>query len=308
MHWTGHTYDPSRTTHDPYPSRVTGGPRILPRRDPVVYGGADAEGPLSAEEVEAFERDGFLILRGLFTREEVARYRAELSHLAGSEQVRALPETITERGSGEVRSIFRVHLLSRIFERMSRDRRLVERVSQLLDSQVYVYQSRVNYKPGMTGERFFWHSDFETWHTEDGLPRMRTVSASINLTPNYEFNGPLMLIPGSQWYYVSCVGETPEDNYLTSLQDQTVGVPDPASIEKLAEDRGIVTATGEPGTALLFDSNVMHGSAGNMTPYPRSNVFFVYNSVDNPTTTPYAGTRPRPDFLAAREIAAIAPE
>jgi hypothetical protein len=41
---------------------------------------------------------------------------------------------------------------------------------QLLGSDVYVHQSRVNFKPGFNGQDFYWHSDFETWHAEDGMP------------------------------------------------------------------------------------------------------------------------------------------
>ena len=38
--------------------------------------------------------------------------------------------------------------------------------------------------PGFTGSGFSWHSDFETWHAEDGMPSIRTVSCSIPLMEN----------------------------------------------------------------------------------------------------------------------------
>ncbi len=43
--------------------------------------------------------------------------------------------------------------------------------------------------PGFTGSGFYWHSDFETWHAEDGMPSMRAVSCSIALTENFAYNG-----------------------------------------------------------------------------------------------------------------------
>ncbi len=64
-------------------------------------------------------------------------------------------------------------------------------------------------EPGFKGKGFNWHSDFETWHSEDGMPRMRCLSCSIVMTDNNEFNGPLMLIPSSQKYFIPCVGRTP---------------------------------------------------------------------------------------------------
>jgi ectoine hydroxylase len=60
-------------------------------------------------------------------------------------------------------------------------------------------------------------------------------------------------------------------------------------------------ATGPAGSVLLFECNTMHGSAGNISPYPRSNVFFVYNSIKNKLEKPFGGTEPRPEFLANRD-------
>ncbi len=44
----------------------------------------------------------------------------------------------------------------------------------------------------------------------------------------------------------------------------------------------------------------MHGSNGNITPFPRSNAFFVFNAVSNALQPPFAAAAPRPDFLARR--------
>jgi ectoine hydroxylase len=38
----------------------------------------------------------------------------------------------------------------------------------------------------------------------------------------------------------------------------------------------------------------------NITPYPRSNIFVVFNSVDNRLAAPFAAPKPRPGYLAAR--------
>jgi hypothetical protein len=54
-----------------------------------------------------------------------------------------------------------------------------------------------------------------------------------------------------------------------------------------------------PG-ALWFDANLLHGSGSNITPLPRSNVFLVFNSVDNQLGEPFAAPRRRPEYLAAR--------
>jgi len=49
---------------------------------------------------------------------------------------------------------------------------------------------------------------------------------------------------------------------------------------------------------LLFDCNTLHASNANLSPDPRSNVFFVFNRLDNRCDAPYAAAKQRPDFLA----------
>ena len=62
-----------------------------------------------------------------------------------------------------------------------------------------------------------------------------------------------------------------------------------------------MSATGKAGSVVFFDCNTLHGSNSNTTPYPCSNVFFVYNSIENQLVEPKAGLKPRPEFVAARQ-------
>jgi len=289
---------------DLYPSRVGGAAALLPRRDPVVHGAADG-GPLDRDQCESFAADGFLVLPGFFAAARVRSLCAELDALLRARCDDRGDEVVREPGGDGIRSLFRIHDTSPVFAALARDARLLAIVEQILGGAVYVHQSRVNLKPGFEGEPFQWHSDFETWHVEDGMPRMRALSCAVNLDRNYEFNGPLMLVPGSHLHFVSCPGHTPEENYRRSLRRQEYGVPDRDILTRLCDRRGIVSATGAPGTVTLFDCNILHASAGNMTPFPRSNVFVVFNSVDNALTEPFSGQRRRPEHIASRSFTAL---
>ena len=268
-----------------------------------MYGRGCAAFPLTADRVQAYEQRGFLVLPGLFSAAEVRRLQEEAARLQNA-CADIDPETlILEPDSRELRSIFRIHASSSLFARLLSDARLVSIARWLLGSEVYLHQSRLNYKPGFRGREFFWHSDFETWHIEDGMPRMRALSMSISLTENTEFNGPLMLVPGSHLRYVTCVGATPQDHYKQSLRRQEYGVPDSDSLAALIEAGGLETSKGPAGTVTLFDCNVMHGSSGNITPFARINAFAVYNALSNRLVAPFGGRPPRPEFIAARETA-----
>ncbi|MGV9314125.1 ectoine hydroxylase [Streptomyces sp. NPDC003691] len=292
--------------HDLYPTRglaeVT-----TPRRDPVVWSAPGAPGPLLPAELASYERNGFIGVEDQITDEEVALYRAEMERLIADPDIRADERAIVEPASEKVRSVFEVHRLSAVFAALVRDERVVGRARQILGSDVYVHQSRINVKPGFGASGFYWHSDFETWHAEDGMPGMRAVSVSIALTENRDTNGGLMIMPGSHRTFLGCAGATPDDNYKRSLRMQEAGTPSDGALTRFADEHGIRLFTGRAGSATWFDCNCMHGSGDNITPYARSNVFIVFNSVENAAVEPFAAPVRRPEFIGARDFTPVRP-
>lgn len=288
---------------DAYESRVTKDAAIIMRRDPVVYSDLTQEvAPgASREQLEGFKENGFMLLENFLSARETGALLDEVTRMTRDPEISGRDEAIREPGSDIVRSVFKVHKINKMLSRLARDRRLVNIARQILGSDVYIHQSRANLKPGLFGKDFYWHSDFETWHVEDGMPNMRAVSCSILLTDNSEHNGPLMIMPGSHQYFISCIGETPTNHYKESLRKQEYGVPDPDSLRFLADQGGIRSMVAPAGSVVFFDCNAMHGSNSNISPYPRSNVFFVYNSVENTLNSPKYGLTPRPEHVATRE-------
>lgn len=298
--------NPSETREDFYPSRVGGRAALQDRLDPVVWGKGSR--PFTKRQLERFESQGYLFLPSLFNQTEVDWFLKELDCLKEAESLREHPAIIREPGSGIIRSVFNAHRLSQMYAALSRDKRLADRAAQLLGSQVYIHQSRVNLKPAYSGKEFYWHSDFETWHVEDGMPRMRAVSCSIALTDNTEFNGPLMVMPGSHKRFAACAGDTPDEHYKQSLRRQEYGVPEPEMLDQFAQEGGLAAPKGKAGSVVFFDCNLMHGSNSNITPFSRSNVFLVFNSVENALGEPFGGVKPRPEFVASRDFTPVKPE
>jgi ectoine hydroxylase len=91
-------------------------------------------------------------------------------------------------------------------------------------------------------------------------------------------NGPLMLIPRS---HKRGVLPAEHDLKTTSYPLWTL---DHAEVKRLADEGGIVAPTGKPGGVLMFHSNLVHGSAGNMTPYGRIIVYLTLCAVSNHIT------------------------
>jgi ectoine hydroxylase len=286
---------------DNYPTRSGNETMILRRQEPVAWQDWHNGAPLTPTQLRSFQDKGFLVLHDLFSAGEVEQLQGEAERLRTSKAVLARQSAITEPDNGALRSLFRPQDASPMVDTVARDARLLDIARFLLAGDVYLHQSRINFKPGLHGKEFYWHSDFETWHAEDGLPAMRTISLSVTLTDNLPWNGPLLMIAGSHRWFISCPGETPANHFRQSLRRQTVGTPDDVSLRWLASHGDVEAVTGPAGTVVLFDSNVMHGSPGNIAPQPRSNLFFVYNSVANLPGKPFCGRPPRPAFVAERQ-------
>ena len=71
-------------------------------------------------------------------------------------------------------------------------------------------------------------------------------------------------------------------------------MPDPVSLQLLVEQGGIQAMTAKAGSVVFFDCNTMHGSNSNISPWPRANVFMVYNSMENTLGPPKYGLTPGP--------------
>ena len=52
----------------------------------------------------------------------------------------------------------------------------------------------------------------------------------------------------------------------------------------------------------MFHGNLVHGSAGNITPYPRKIVYLTLNAVSNHIRSPT-----RPEYIAHRDFTPIEP-
>lgn len=286
------------TPTDDYPSRLGRPPELLPRRHLVVYPGG--EGPLDAAQVRRFDERGFLTLEGVFTESEVQQFDDALHALMDSVTEGDAHRVVREPGADVVRSVFAFHTDDGPLAAVCDDDRLAGVARQILASDVSIHQSRVNRKPSLRGRPFQWHADFETWHTEDGMPTPRCLSASVALTDNHAFNGPLMVMPGSHHWYVTCPEPTPPANHRASLKKQEVGVPDDESLFEVYDHCGIEQCTGPAGSVTFFDCNLLHASSSNVSPVPRRNLFIVFNSVDNELVEPFAAPQRRPEHLASR--------
>lgn len=243
----------------------------------------------SREERERYDANGFLFVPGLFSPQEVAELnRAVPDLLAGDESVDGMHRE-RER-SGAIRQVYLTHRYSPPFKAAAEDARIVEPVRQILQSDVYVWHSKINVKDAFEGTVWLWHQDYGYWMW-DGVDA-KLVSVLLFLDEATLNNGCLMVASGShKWGRL----EHSADEATTSYKQWCV---DNRTLRERLSEEMIQPVTGKPGDVLFFDCNLLHGSGHNMSPLPRKNFIIAYNDVSN---TPRKVERPRPDWVVSRQ-------
>ncbi|HZI49486.1 MAG TPA: phytanoyl-CoA dioxygenase family protein [Pyrinomonadaceae bacterium] len=268
---------------------------------------------LTKEQLDFYEEQGYLFITEGFPQAEIEALNAEIPKILAENSKRR----VVEKDGHMIRSVYGSHLHNEIFNILSRHPRIVLPAMRVLESDVYVYQFKINAKASFGGDLWEWHQDFTFWQREDGMPAPRALNAVIFLDEVNEFNGPLYLIPGS--HAEGAIDSLADDKPLASeveptyesspgwINNLTANLKYALTNEvvgRLVAKYGLVAPKGRAGSILFFHSNLVHGSSNNISPFDRKTVIISFNSVQNlPVTT----ALPRPEFIVGRDAKPIVP-
>ena len=246
---------------------------------------------LTTQQVEEFDREGYLFLPGLFSEEEAGLLRAEADKVYAMDR-----EEVFREKTGVARTAFAAQTYNEAFRRLGAHPRMVNPVMQLLDGPVYMHQYKVNAKAAFDGDVWQWHQDYGTWARDDLMPEPRAMNIAVFVDEVTAANGPLLFIPGSHKQGVIDAGH---DLETTSYPLWTL---DRETVTKLAERGGCVAPTGPAGSMLMFSSLLVHASPPNISPFGRTIVYLSLCHVDN-----HIRQFKRPEWIAHRNFTPIEP-
>ena len=246
---------------------------------------------LTEAQMKQFQEEGWLFLPELFAPDEIEVLREESAAVLSSNR----PEIWREK-SGAPRTAFAAHTYNEAFALLGRHPRLIEPVEQVFGEKLYMHQYKINAKAKFDGDVWQWHQDYGTWLRDDGMPEPRAMNIAVFLDEVYPYNGALMLVPRSQQHGNLDAGH---DLGTTSYPLWTLDNP---TVEKLVAEGGIVAPTGKPGGVMMFHGNLVHGSAGNITPFSRRIVYLTLNAVSNHIRKPT-----RAEWIAHQDFTPIVP-
>src|SRR5947209_6387791 len=264
---------------------------------------------LGQAEVQSYKENGYIFIENQFSQAELEQMRAELPGIFAEEG----PQKVMEKDGRTVRSVYGSHTSNEFFWQLVRSDKVLEPAQQLVDSQLYTYQFKINAKAAFGGDLWEWHQDFIFWHKEDGMPEPRVTNAVIFLDDVTEVNGPLFLVPGSHHEgMIDPFAAGTDKNELALGLDVYKTSPSwisnltadlkyslkQAAVARLVERYGVVSCKGKAGSLLFFHPNVVHGSGTNMSPFNRTMILVTYNSTAN---VPQFPEKRRPEFLASSD-------
>jgi 2-aminoethylphosphonate dioxygenase len=214
---------------------------------------------LTSDQIARFERDGFVLVRGVFTPREVAEQSRAIDALSNrppeiGRQMVYFEDSLTSPGTRVLSRIEKFVEYDAALAELVFDERIVAAASALIGDSAVLFKDKINFKmPG--GGGFTPHQDIQP-----GWDRYAPffLSVLIAVDANTIENGCLELAAGH--HHRGLIGrkwEPLEGDELAGVQF----VPYPMS----------------PGDVAFFDCFVPHQSQPNVTDRPRRNLYLTFN-------------------------------
>lgn len=224
---------------------------------------------MNASQVADYNRDGYLVVKALFSAEEVEK----LYHTALENSIMQKNAMDLNDQSGKKTKLSLWFTPGDdVFGYLIRSERMVNSVWQLLqhDSQVCHFHTKLMQKEPKVGGAWEWHQDYGYWYKNQFIFPDQLMSVMIALTPANKENGCLQVIRGSH--------KMGRVNH--GFAGEQVGA-DMEMVNHALKTMDLVYSELEPGDALFFHSNLMHRSEANLSDHPRWSLISCYNSQSN---------------------------
>jgi ectoine hydroxylase-related dioxygenase (phytanoyl-CoA dioxygenase family) len=211
------------------------------------------------EQVADFARDGFLVVRGLFGPDEMARVSRWSDEIEGwpetpGKDMKYFEKSLIEPGKRIINRIENFYPYHDGFRALFDDERVMGRLAELFGEPAVLFKDKINFKyPG--GDGFKHHQDQAAgwWDYADFF-----ISTLVSIDEATPENGCLEIAPG-------------EGKHRKLDREWRPFTP-----EEIKAMNFIQVPT-KPGDVIFFDSFVAHGSYPNLSGERRRILYITYN-------------------------------
>jgi ectoine hydroxylase-related dioxygenase (phytanoyl-CoA dioxygenase family) len=226
---------------------------------------------LTAQQIETYRRDGYLVIPRLIEGAQLAELRALTDRIVSEARGVAANDDLYDLEPSHSAQLPRVRRLKpAIFKRydffraLTRDPRITSLLSGLLGPNIRLYGGKLNMKSAGYGSPVEWHQDWAFYpHTNDDV-----LATGIYLDDCDIDNGPLMVVPGSHqgptWDHHA------DGRFCGALNPEACDI----DLSKA------VPLMGPAGSMTIHHARLVHGSALNRSNRQRRLLLHEYTAAD----------------------------
>ena len=223
---------------------------------------------LTRDQIERFDRDGYLVIPDLLTADEVARLQRETAdyHETLSGALPAEVDVTWEPNATppRVQQVLNAECLSDTLAGIIHSPRVRGVIEPLLGPDVGLFHVKFIMKSPEVGGLVPWHQDYAYWTDQADAPLQ--LNCMVYLDDADEQNGCLQVLAGSQRSGLEEHAGTTKGSFVHELD-----------VSAFAGD--VVSLSGKAGTGILFGALLKHASPPNRSSKPRRSFTAVYSTV-----------------------------
>ena len=225
---------------------------------------------LTADQIESYERDGYVVVRDVLTEAEMAGVRAAADYFA--EQALHLTEDSDAielddaphlaDGPPLIRRLKSPHSHHEAFAKALAHPSVLDILEDLLGSDIRWLHTKLNAKHTGGAGLAEWHTDWGYYpHTNDSV-----LEAGIAIDPSTEASGCMLVVPGS--HTGPALDHSQNGRFIGAVRPGAFDPDDVVAVEVL------------PGDVSFHHVRLLHGSGPNRTEHQRRLLLHGYAAAD----------------------------
>jgi len=220
----------------------------------------------TSEHFEAYQRDGYIIIREFFSREEV---NLLLETYKQDKLVKDSAINVDDNSGLNTKLSLWYKSGDDIYGAFSRSERVVDGLEMILGGKPALYHTKFMQKEPRVGGAWEWHQDYGYWY-DNGFLLPEMLSVMVAVTRATKENGCLQVLRGSHKIGRINHGSTGEQ----------IGA-DMKRVNAAMKTMELVYVELKPGDTLYFHGNLLHRSDANKSDTARFSLISAYNLASN---------------------------
>jgi phytanoyl-CoA hydroxylase len=224
---------------------------------------------LTAEQIQAYKDDGYVIVKNFLAKEEVDKLYGIAT---GDDTLQKHAFDLNDQSGKKTKLTLWYTPGNDAYGLLTKSERIVSNAGLLLDGSAPVchFHSKLMQKEPRVGGAWEWHQDYGYWYKNEFLLPDQMISIMVAITDANKQNGCLQVIKGS--------------HKMGRIEHGFAGEQVGASqhyVDLALKTMPLVYVEINAGDALFFHSNTLHRSEANLSDKPRWSLISVYNRSSN---------------------------